>query len=75
MSEPMPDAEWYAARAFLLRRTGRALTKAEHDMLTRNLGRALTDDPINLRPGRDVIAPANERAKSRARINAKEKAT
>ncbi len=71
----MPDAEWYAARAFMLGRSGRSLTKAEHDHITRNLGRALTDDPINLRPGRDVVAPANERAKSRARINAKEKAS
>ena len=66
-----PDEEWYAARAFMLGRSGRSLTKAEHDHLTRNLGRPLTDDPITLRPGRDVVGPANENAKSRARLKSK----
>jgi len=51
------DADWYAARRRLLR-GGQALTKAEHDALTANLGRPLTDSPITLRPGRDIIHAA-----------------
>lgn len=51
------DKAWYAARRKLTR-NGQALTKAEHDALTDGLGRALTDSPIRLRPGRDLIADA-----------------
>ena len=49
------DVEWYRRRALLLNRSGRAITKDEHDRLTAGLGRALTDDPIGLRAGRDII--------------------
>ena len=50
------DVEWYRRRALLLNRAGRAITKDEHDRLTAGLNRPLTDDPITLRTGRDIIA-------------------